>query len=124
MRDPTRLNWFKPSPALSYVIALLAVSAAVIANLLLVTYLQASPTLFSFLCAIIFAAWFGGVGPGLAATALSVLAFGYFFLTPVHSLDLMLSDLPRIALFAIAALFVVGLCCAKKYSRVSSSIAR
>jgi K+-sensing histidine kinase KdpD len=92
MRDLTRLNLFKPSPGLSFVIALLGVSAAVIANLLLATYLQSSPTLFLFLCAIIFAAWFGGVGPGLVATGLSVLAFDYFFLPPLHSLNLMLSD--------------------------------
>src|SRR6266850_705238 len=109
MRNFTRLNWFKRSAGVSYAVAALGVTAAVIANLLLVTYLQASPTLFSFLCAIIFAAWFGGVGPGLAATALSVLAFDYFFLAPIHSLNLLLSDLPRIALFTMAALFVVGL---------------
>src|SRR5713226_4628436 len=76
MRSLARLNWFKPSSGLSYVIAILGVSAAVVANLRLGTYLQASPTLFLFICAIIFAAWFGGVGPGVAATALSVLAFG------------------------------------------------
>ena len=109
MRNLTRPSWFKRSPGLGYAVAALGVTAAVIANLLLETYLQTSPTLFLFLCAIIFAAWFGGVGPGLAATALSVLAFDYFFLPPIHSLNLMLSDLPRIALFAMAALFVVGL---------------
>jgi PAS domain S-box-containing protein len=94
---------------LGYAVATLAVTAAVITNLLLETSLHASPTLFLFLCAIIFAAWFAGVGPGLAATALLVLAFDYFFLPPIHSLNLLLSDLPRIALFAIAGLFVVGL---------------
>ena len=109
MRNLTRPSWFKRSPGLGYAVAALGVTAAVIANLLLETYLQASPTLFLFLCAIIFAAWFGGVGPGLAATALSVLAFDYFFLPPIHSLNLTLSDLPRLALFAMAALFVVGL---------------
>jgi PAS domain S-box-containing protein len=109
MRNLTRPSWFKNTPGSSYIVATLGVAAAVIANLLLETYLQASPTLFLFLCAIIFAAWFGGVGPGLAATALSVLAFDYFFLPPIHSLNLMFSDLPRIALFAMAAVFVVGL---------------
>jgi signal transduction histidine kinase len=103
----TRLNWFKRSAGVSYVIAALGVTAAVIANLLLETYLQASPTLFLFLCAIILAAWFGGVGPGLAATALSVLAFDYFFLPPIR-------DLPRMALFAMAGLFVVGLITAQR----------
>ncbi len=109
MQNLTGPNWLKHSPSLSHAAAALGVAAAVIANLLLETSLQASPTLFLFLCAIIFAAWFGGVGSGLAATALSVLAYDYFFLPPIHSLDLMLSDLPRIALFAVAALFVVGL---------------
>jgi PAS domain S-box-containing protein len=102
MRVLTRPNWFNRSLALSYLIAILGVIAAVVANLLLGSYLQSSPTLFLFFCAIIFAAWFGGVGPGLAATALSVLVFDYFFLPP-------LGDLPRIALFAMAAIFVVGL---------------
>ena len=107
MRNLTRLNWFERSAGVSYVIAALWVTAAVIANVLLETYLQASPTLFLFLCAIILAAWIGGVGPGLAATALSVLAFDYFFLPP-------LQDLPRIALFAMAGLFVVGLIAAQR----------
>src|SRR5882762_7284868 len=96
MRNLTRPSWFKRSPGLGYAVVALGVAAAVIANLLLETSLQTSPTLFLFLCAIIFAAWFGGVGPGLAATALSVLAFDYFFLPP-------LKDIPRIALFAMAA---------------------
>jgi PAS domain S-box-containing protein len=114
MRDHTSLNWFKRSPGLSYVVAALGVAAAVIADLLLESYVQASATLFLFLCAIIFAAWLGGVGPGLAAIALSILVFDYFFLEPVFSLDFMLKDLPRIALFALAAVFVVGLIAAQR----------
>ncbi len=114
MRDRIRRTWFKPSPGLNYVIAILVVTAAVIANLLLGIYLQSSPTLFLFLCAIIFAAWFGGVGPGLVATALSVLAFDYFFLPPTYSFKFLLQDLPRIALFAMAAFFVVGLMTAQR----------
>jgi PAS domain-containing protein len=119
MRNLTHPSWFKRSPGLSYAVATLAVTAAVIANLLLETSLHASPTLFLFLCAIIFAAWFGGVGPGLAATALSVLAFDYFFLPPIHSINLMLSDLSRIALFAMAGLFVVGLIAAQRNTAAS-----
>src|SRR2546423_8550340 len=119
MRNLARPSLFKDSPGSSHIVATLGVAAAVIANLLLATYLQASPTLFLFLCAIIFAAWFGGVGPGLAATALSVLAFDYFFLPPIHSINLMLSDLPRIALFAMAGLFVVGLIAAQRNTAAS-----
>ena len=76
-------------------------------------------TLFLFLCATVFAAWFGGVGSGLIAAALSVLAFDYFFLPPIHSLNLMLVDLPRLALFALAALFVVGLVAAHRKATAS-----
>ena len=114
MRNLTRPSWFKRSPPSSYAVAALGVTAAVIASLLLETFLQASPTLFLFLCAIIFAAWFGGVWPGLVTTALSVLAFDYFFLPPIHSLHLMPKDIPRLALFAMAALFVVGLIAAQR----------
>src|SRR5712675_1241105 len=114
MRNPTRPSWFKRLPGLGYAIATLGVTAAVIANLLLETDLQASPTLFLFLCAIIFAAWSGGVGPGLAATALSVLAFDYIFLPPTYSFKFMIPELPRIALFAMASFFVVGLIAAQR----------
>jgi PAS domain S-box-containing protein len=114
MQNLARPNWLKRSSGLGYAIVAVGVTTAIIANLLLETSLQTSPTLFLFLCAIIFAAWFGGVGPGLAATALSILAFDYFFLPPIHSLDLMLSDMPRLSLFAMAALFVVGLISAQR----------
>jgi len=114
MRNLPRLNWFKRSPGLSYGVATLGVTAAIIAGLLLETYLQTSPIVSLFLCAIIFAALFGGVGPGLAATALSILAFDYFFLAPTFSLNLTPKDIPRIALFAMAAFFVVGLVAAQR----------
>jgi hypothetical protein len=55
MRNLIRLIWLKRSPGLGYAVAILAVTAAVIANLLLETSLHASPTLFLFLCTIIFA---------------------------------------------------------------------
>ena len=112
MANLTRPNWLKR--CLTYGVAILAVAVAAIISALLQTYLQASPTLFVFLCAIIFAAWFGGVGPGLSATALSVLVFGYFFLPPIHSLHMMLSDLPRMALFVLAGLFVIALIAAQR----------
>jgi hypothetical protein len=42
-------------------------------------HLQAAPVSL-FLCASMFSAWFGGARPGLLATALSVLAFYWYFL--------------------------------------------
>jgi K+-sensing histidine kinase KdpD len=54
-------------------------------------------------------AWFGGVGPGLLAAALAILAFDYYFVPPVNTLALEFKEIPSIILFAIAALFVVSL---------------
>jgi PAS domain S-box-containing protein len=120
MPNLARQTWFKSSsPTLGYAVATLGLTAAVVANFLLEHSLKTSPTLFLFLCAIISAALFGGVGPGLTATALSVLAFDYFFLSPIHSLKLMVDDLPRLALFAIAALFVVGLIATQRRTAAS-----
>ncbi len=41
-----------------------------------------------FFAAVIVAAWFGGLGPGLLATALSTLLSWYFFLSPQYSLEI------------------------------------
>src|SRR6267378_3771116 len=59
----------RPSANLSYGVAVLSVAAAVVFATLMQTYLQTEPFASSFLCAIMFAAWFGGAGPGLLAAA-------------------------------------------------------
>ena len=72
----------RSNPALHYIVAV----GAVVASLLLryrlresfglkVPYLQFYP-------AVILAAWYGGLGPGIVATALSALAAMYFLLPP------------------------------------------
>jgi hypothetical protein len=57
----------------------------VVAGLLLDHFLQAAPVVSLFLCMILLAAWLGGAGPGLLATALSILALDYYFIPPLHS---------------------------------------
>jgi signal transduction histidine kinase len=64
-------------------------------------------------------AWFGGFRPGLVAVALSVLAFDYFFLPPTFSLEPNVNELPRLVLFAMAAL-LVGLLSAAQRSATES----
>jgi C4-dicarboxylate-specific signal transduction histidine kinase len=59
-------------------------------------------------------AWFGGIGPGLVATALSSLAFDYFFLPPIYSLVGKLDEIPRLLVFTVSALFVGGLSAAQR----------
>src|SRR6266478_1924540 len=103
------LRWFKPSAILNHAVAVLSVTAALVAGLLLDTFMQTAPFVSLFLCAIMFVAWFGGVGPGLLATALSISAFAYYFAPAVDSFGVEFKDILRIVLFAIAALFVVTL---------------
>ena len=55
---------------------------------------QAHPGIHKLSCAIMFASWFGGVGPGLLATALSIFAFAYYFLPPMYSVTVAFKDLP------------------------------
>jgi K+-sensing histidine kinase KdpD len=40
------------------------------------------------LCAsVVLSAWYGGLGPGLLATALAALIADYHFVHPIHSFD-------------------------------------
>ena len=75
-----------PGAILRYAVAVLAVAAAAVAGLLLDRFLQTVPFVSLFLCAILFAAWLGGAGPGLLATGLSILAFYYYFIPATDSL--------------------------------------
>jgi PAS domain S-box-containing protein len=61
-----------------------------------------------------FSAWFGGVGPGLLAVFLSVLAFDYAVLPPIYSLALKTDEIPRLVIFALSALFVGSLSAAQR----------
>ena len=71
--------------AVKYGVAAGSVAAAlVIARILELRLVSAPVSLF--LCAILFGAWFGGVGPGLLAVVLSHLGFDYYFVAPLHSL--------------------------------------
>jgi PAS domain S-box-containing protein len=72
---------------LRYGVAALAVGVALLFKLLLDPLtVQDTPFLLVF-GAIIVSAWYGGLGPGLMATGLSVLATDYFFLYPKGALS-------------------------------------
>jgi C4-dicarboxylate-specific signal transduction histidine kinase len=90
---------------MSYGVAVLAVAAALIIARFLDLHLVAAPVSL-FLCAIMFSAWFGGVRPGLFSVALSLLAFDYYFVTPLYSLNMEIKEVPRFFIFALSALFV------------------
>src|SRR5882672_5018289 len=117
------LLWPKSSGIWSYGIAVLSVAAALIISQWSPLHLEAAPVSL-FLCAVILSAWFGGVGPGLLATALSGLAFYYYFLPPIHSWDAKPGEIPRLVIFMVSALFVGSLSVAQRSATESLRRAR
>jgi len=75
--------------------------------------LQAAPVSI-FICAVLVSGWFGGVGPGLLAVALSSLSFVYFFLPPTHEFSIPASEIPRFVIFILSALFVAVVSAAQR----------
>jgi K+-sensing histidine kinase KdpD len=45
-----------------------------------------------FFCAIIFSSWFGGLGPGLLASFLSILTIKYYFSPSLHTFAISLNE--------------------------------
>jgi len=117
------LLWPKPPAIWSYGIAVLSVAAAMIISRLPAVHLQDAPVSL-FLCAVILSAWFGGIGPGLLATAVSALAFNYYFLPPIHSLGPKPDEIPRLVIFTVSALFVGSLSAAQRSAAESLGRAR
>ncbi|MEW9584349.1 ATP-binding protein [Paraburkholderia sp. DGU8] len=109
MSRSSPLQWSRRSAFANYAVAVLSVAVALVAALLLEPHMQSSPFVSLSLCAIMLSAWFGGLSPGLVATALSVAGFTYYFVPPVNSFDVARTDLPRIILLAVTGLFVVWL---------------
>ncbi|MEA5603428.1 PAS domain S-box protein [Nostoc sp. UHCC 0252] len=89
-----------------YVVALLAVSSALLLTLLLQPLLK--PTIFLlFFAGVAVSASYGGMEAGLTAIALSTLAVSYFFLEPVFSLLVVnLDSIRRLGLFVLVTTFV------------------
>jgi signal transduction histidine kinase len=114
MLKSNRPLWRSKRPAiLRYASAVLSVATAVVAGRMVVVFLHTEPFVSLFLCAVMFAAWFGGFGPGLLAIVLSVLAFHYYLVPPINTftiksnmLAVQVDELPRIILFLITAFFV------------------
>ena len=107
------LLWPKPPAIWGYGIAVLSVASALLISRLPAVHLQDAPVSL-FLCGVILTAWFGGVGPGLLATALSALAFNYYFLPPIYSLGPKPEEIPRLVIFTVSALFVGSLSAAER----------
>jgi len=106
--------WTKPQAMLGYAVAFLSVTSTLLVALFQFN-LQAAPVSL-FLCAIMFTAWVGGLKAGVLAMALAVLSFKYYFLAPTHSLAVEPTELPRLGVFVLAAVFVLAITGAQKRS--------
>src|SRR3984885_15501952 len=116
MSESNPRRWSKSSAISRYAIAVLSVAIAIVVAEILTVFLHTEPIASSMISAVMFAAWFGGFGPGLLAITLALMAFHYYVVPPVNSFtakhdlfSLGLQELPRLFLFSIAALFVVFL---------------
>src|SRR5437762_11403947 len=105
-----------PATIFYHAVAVLSVAVAVITAELITRLLNAEAIATTMLCAVIFAAWVGGLGPGLLAVALALLAFHYYLAPPINSFtwkhDLFavgISEIPRLILFSITSLVVAFL---------------
>jgi PAS domain S-box-containing protein len=96
-------RWRGTSASLRYGLAGLAVPGATIIQRFGDNRFAVTP---SYFCAVLLATWFGGLGPGLFAIALSMLALMYYFVPPTGTFVIDAAYTPSLILFLLAALFV------------------
>src|SRR6202790_2826390 len=113
IRPDSHQPWLRAHKSYYYALAVLSVAVAVIATEFLARLLQTEPIALLMLCAVISAAWLGGLGPAILAIALSVFAFHYNLVPPTNSfvwkqdlLHIGVVEVPRLFLFASTSLYV------------------
>jgi PAS domain S-box-containing protein len=106
-----------------YALAIVCVVAALLVTELL-QHIMDGPLWFVFLVAVMFSSWVGGLGPGLLAALLSILAIDYFFVPPLYALTLKIEYLPGTIIFGLLALLVSWLSDRRKRAETSLRQAR
>jgi C4-dicarboxylate-specific signal transduction histidine kinase len=98
---------------LRYTVAIAAVAIAV--SLAWLVPAKADPSRFTpFFAAVMLSSWYGGLPPGLLATLLSAFSLDYFFIAPVHQIDLGWSAYLRLGVFLFVAALTSYLTNARK----------
>ena len=113
-------RWRRPLAILRYGLAVLAVIAATIIQHFGDMRFAVTP---SFVCAVMVSGWFGGMGPGLLSTALSILALKYYFVPPTGTFAIDTAYIPSITLFSLVALFVTWLSSRERKAAMSLVLA-
>ncbi len=97
-------QWYGQKPwQLRYALAVVTVGLSLLLTLLLRQILHTTPSLL-FFAAVMFSSWYGGIGPGLLATVLSIFSISYFLLSPVFALSYALTDILLLGVFTLVAL--------------------
>jgi signal transduction histidine kinase len=96
-----------------YGIAVLAFGAALLITQLLWPLIDPAATPL-FFAAVMVAAFYGGLGPGLLATALSTWAVDFFFIAPFNTLEFTVANLVRAGVFMLVAIIISWLNAARK----------
>ena len=101
-----------PSLLLSYGIAVASVAVVLGFHLLLDSLLIRDTFLplilgVTMLCAsVVLSAWYGGLGPGLLATALAALIADYHFVHPIHSFSGLSIEATPLVAFVLEGMFI------------------
>lgn len=98
---------------LRYAVAVTAVMIALLLTLLLWRLIEGTPFPL-FFAAVIFSAWYSGLGPALLATVLSTVVTAYFFLLPSDSLQFSWENIMRLGLFLTVSLLISSLATTRK----------
>jgi signal transduction histidine kinase len=94
------------SPILRYGFAVLCVGLGLGLGLVVQYYGLRDVTLPVFTLALAVVAWYAGIGPSVLAVLLATACFDYFFVQPLYSFGISVSDLPYFFIFVIWAIVV------------------
>jgi signal transduction histidine kinase len=94
---------------LRYGIAVIATATAVIVRLLLNPFWGFDLPFLTFFFAVMVASWYGGLFPGLVATALSAISAYYFFIAPNHPEGVRFSEVLGLSLFTLTNFIIAFL---------------
>jgi PAS domain S-box-containing protein len=89
--------------ALKYLVAILAVVAALSLRLLLNPFLSLDVPFITFFFAVMVAAWYGGLGPGVLAALFSTIVADYFFIVPIGASSFTISNALALSVFVMEA---------------------
>ncbi|MBO0797925.1 MAG: DUF4118 domain-containing protein [Blastocatellia bacterium] len=98
---------------LAYVVAVLSFAASLLLTSVLWPLIDPAATPI-FFAAVMVSAFYGGLGPGLLATALSTWAIDSFFSPPYHALELNTENVVRASSFALVAALISWLNATRK----------